>query len=75
MWVAIFDFCFFVLFVSFFLYGLREWDNLLSDPEDLAGVSEPPAIELPGTRLAIWVLIFGLGGVSLIADIVGLLAR
>ncbi|MBF0499015.1 MAG: hypothetical protein HQM09_02685 [Candidatus Riflebacteria bacterium] len=34
MWIALFDFCLVLLLVSFFLYGLREWDRLLIDQED-----------------------------------------
>ncbi|HNV68437.1 MAG TPA: hypothetical protein PKO06_01985 [Candidatus Ozemobacteraceae bacterium] len=34
MSAALFDFCLILLLLGFFLYGLREWDHLLADPEE-----------------------------------------
>lgn len=66
MWVALFDFCLFILLFSFFLFGLQEWNNLIAEPDDEEGSAVPPFRDIPGRRFALWVLVIGLGGVSVL---------
>ena len=68
MWIALLDFCLFLLIFSFLLYGLLEWDNLLTDSDD--GSFKPaPTADLSGRFFSLWVLIFGLGGLSLLYEV------
>ncbi len=71
MAAALFDFCLILLLLGFFLYGLREWDHLLADPEDEHRGKPGGAVEpLPaGRKIAIWVLVAGLGLVALATDL------
>ncbi len=78
MWVALFDFCLFLLLVAFFFHGLSAWDRLLSDGGDEDDEAGRPArrgksIAAPGTDdhpagryWAIWVLVVG-GGLTAFA--------
>ncbi len=71
MSAALFDFCLILLLLGFFLYGLREWDHLLADPEEdqrekAGGAAEPMPV---GRRIALWVLVAGLGLVALATDL------
>ena len=66
MVIALFDFCLFLLLLGFFLYGLREWDQLLVDQEDgEAPRSDRP--QPPGRWIALWAIIIGVGAVSLLS--------
>jgi len=67
MFIALFDFCLILLLVSFLLYGIREWKNLLIDEEDIPSL--PQTQENSGRFFALWVLIVGLGGLSLLTEI------
>ena len=67
MWIALLDVCLFLLLVSFLLYGLGEWDNLLAEPED-GTAEEPVSREPPGRKIALWILVVGLGGVSILYE-------
>lgn len=73
MWIVILNFCLFVLLVSVFLYGLKHWNHLISEPEE-----DEPQDEQIGTfystRAPIWTLIIGCGIYSLISDIIEWLA-
>ncbi len=68
MWIALLDFCLFLLLFSFLLYGLLEWDNLLTDSDDGSSGFSPQA-DLSGRFFSLWILIFGLGGLSLIFEV------
>ena len=82
MWVALFDFCLFLLLVAFFFHGLSAWDRLLTDggEDDDEAASHPPrrgkttpapgAEEHPAGRFwAIWVLVVGCGLAAFSADL------
>ena len=72
MSAALFDFCLILLLVVFFLYGLREWDHLLAAPEDENDrVGGKPQEDIPGRRVAVWVLLIGLTLVSVITGLFG----
>lgn len=79
MWVALFDFCLFLLLVAFFFHGLATWDRLLTDEdEEPAGhptrrgkaTAAPGATDHPAGRYwAIWVLVVGCGLTAFSADL------
>ena len=72
MAAAVFDFCLILLLLGFFLYGLREWDHLLADPEEHRGQSGGAFAPVPTSRKTpIWLLVIGLGIVALCADLLG----
>ena len=69
MWIALFDFCLFLLLLGFFLYGLREWDHLLVETED----DEAPGVDRPqpsGRWIALWAMIIGVGAISLLSWVI-----
>ncbi|MBF0409690.1 MAG: hypothetical protein HQM10_20285 [Candidatus Riflebacteria bacterium] len=66
MWIALFDFCIFMLLFGFFLFGLREWDRLLIDPENDQSGDVRSKSNDKNTSL-LWLLIFGLAVLSLIS--------
>ncbi|MDN5280225.1 MAG: hypothetical protein PWR01_4190 [Clostridiales bacterium] len=73
MWIVILNFCLFLLLASIFLYGLKHWNHLISEPED---EDEEPADDQLDTfyyRAPVWVLIIGCGIYSLVADVLFLL--
>ncbi|MBF0548101.1 MAG: hypothetical protein HQM08_26930 [Candidatus Riflebacteria bacterium] len=65
MWIALLDFCIFMLLFGFFLFGLREWDRLLIDP-DGEPIHPEKNPKHKNTRV-LWMLIIGLGILSLIS--------
>ncbi len=76
MWIALLDFCLFLLLVAFFFYGLSAWDRLLGDPEEeeeptprRRGGPRPEAGPPPGRFWALWVLVAGGGVVALTSDL------
>ncbi|RCK81028.1 MAG: hypothetical protein OZSIB_2405 [Candidatus Ozemobacter sibiricus] len=76
MWIALLDFCLFLLLVAFFFYGLNAWDRLLSDPEEeeepvarRRGGPPPETPPPPGRFWALWVLVAGGGMVALVGDL------
>jgi len=68
MWIVILNFCLFFLLLGFFFYGIRQWTNLIIDPED----GEEPVKIVDGRfhRLPVWIIIGGLGIISLASDII-----
>lgn len=67
MWIVILNFCLFLLLLGFFFYGIRQWTNLISEPED----QHESHLVVDGKyhRLPVWILIAGLGATSLAADL------
>lgn len=82
MWIALFDFCLFLLLVAFFFYGLSAWDRLLADPSEEEEEEQPERARgvrgnignPPGRFWAIWALILGCGLISLSSDLLSWLA-
>lgn len=66
MWIVILNFCLFLLLLGFFFYGIRQWTSLISEPEE---DSKNVIIDGRNLRLPLWILIAGLGAVSLLKDI------
>ncbi|KAF1083108.1 MAG: hypothetical protein GQF41_0875 [Candidatus Rifleibacterium amylolyticum] len=67
MWIVILNFCLFLLLLGFFFYGIRQWTNLISEPEE---ETKNVIIDGRNLRLPLWILIAGLGAVSLLKDII-----
>jgi len=66
MWIVILNFCLFLLLLGFFFYGIRQWTSLISEPEEEA---KSVIVDNRNQRLPLWILIGGLGAVSLLKDI------
>ena len=73
MWIVILNFCLFLLLLGFFFYGVRQWTNLISEPEE-DEKHKNVIIDGRNLRLPLWILIAGLGAVSFLKDIVNWLA-
>jgi hypothetical protein len=67
MWIVILNFCLFLLVLGFFFYGIRQWTNLISEPDE---ESKQVIIDGRNLRIPLWIMIGGLGAVSLLKDIV-----
>lgn len=67
MWIVILNFCLFLLLLGFFFYGIRQWTNLIIEPED--GEEKGKVVDGRFHRLPIWIIITGLGVLSLASDL------
>jgi len=68
MWIVLFVFFLGLLLLGFLLYGLQQWDTLLTD-EDPAGPASTANRLPPGRVLPLWLLLIGLGGYSILDDL------
>lgn len=67
MWIVILNFCLFLLLLGFFFYGIRQWTSLISEPEE---DDSRVIVDGRNLRAPLWLLIGGLGAVSLFKDII-----
>lgn len=72
MWIVMLNFCLFLLLVSLFLYGLKNWRNLLNEPDE----EELPATQIDWYyyRAPFWVLIAGIGLYSVFRELLDFFA-
>jgi hypothetical protein len=70
MWIAVLNFCLFLLLLGFFFYGIRQWTSLINEPEE----SEKHEYIIDGhyQRLPFWILLAGFALVSLIRELTSL---
>ncbi|MBU1106266.1 MAG: hypothetical protein KKB51_06335 [Candidatus Riflebacteria bacterium] len=67
MWIVILNFCLFLLLLGFFFYGIRQWTGLISEPEE---DNSKVIVDGRNLRIPLWILIGGLGAVSLLKDLI-----
>ncbi len=66
MWIVILNLCLFLLLLGFFFYGIRQWTSLISEPEEEKSV----IVDSSNLRIPLWILIVGLGVLSLLKELV-----
>lgn len=73
MWIVLLNFCLFLLLLSFFFYGIRQWTSLIVEPEE--NETAGSVTDEHYYRLPVWVLIAGLGICLLFSDILNWLGH
>ncbi len=67
MWIVILNFCLFLLLLGFFFYGIRQWTGLIAEHEDQENGKR--VVDGNFYRLPVWILLTGIGIITLTSDL------
>ncbi|MGM0598653.1 MAG: hypothetical protein ACQETH_02435 [Candidatus Rifleibacteriota bacterium] len=70
MWIVILNFCLFLFLLGIFLYGLKYWNSLISEPEE--DEADNIEIETFYYRLPFYIIVSACGIYSIIAGFTAL---